>query len=267
MSGRSLALGQYYAAKSPLHALDPRVKLFLSLTIVTALFFVENLGVLIGAAFLVPVLASVAKVPFRWVLKGIRPLVFILFFTLLIHLFLTEGVTLFAIGPLTATVEGLIKGIFYSTRLILVILFSSFITLTTSPVQLADAIESILSPLKVIRFPAHEIALMMTIALRFIPTLLTEAETIMKAQKGRGANFDSGNILKRARSFVPLLIPLFISAFRRADELALAMEARGYAGGSGRTRLHSLKVTSRDVVWLLSGLLVIFSIVGLSWQL
>ncbi|MCK4267401.1 MAG: energy-coupling factor transporter transmembrane protein EcfT, partial [Actinomycetia bacterium] len=152
-------------------------------------------------------------------------------------------------------------------RLILVILFSSFITLTTSPVQLADAIESILSPLKVIRFPAHEIALMMTIALRFIPTLLTEAETIMKAQKGRGANFDSGNILKRARSFVPLLIPLFISAFRRADELALAMEARGYAGGSGRTRLHSLKVTSRDVVWLLSGLLVIFSIVGLSWQL
>lgn len=267
MSGRSLALGQYYAAKSPLHALDPRVKLFLSLTIVTALFFVDNLAVLVGAAFLVPVLASVAKVPFKWVLKGVRPLVFILFFTFLIHLFLTEGATLFTIGPLRATGEGLIKGIFYSTRLILVILFSSFITLTTSPVQLADAIESILSPLKVIRFPAHEIALMMTIALRFIPTLLTEAETIMKAQKGRGANFDSGNILKRARSFIPLLIPLFISAFRRADELALAMEARGYAGGSGRTRLHSLKITPRDVAWLLLGLLIIFSIVGLSWRL
>ncbi|HEB13169.1 MAG TPA: energy-coupling factor transporter transmembrane protein EcfT [Actinobacteria bacterium] len=265
MSGRSLVLGQFYPAKSPLHALDPRVKLFLTLTLVISLFFIDNIAILISSAILIPILAKVAKLPYRWILRGVRPLVFILSFTFLIHLFLTEGELFFRLGPLIATWDGLVKGIFYSSRLVLVILFSSFITLTTSPVQLTDAIESFFNPLKVFRFPAHEIALMMTIALRFIPTILGEAETIMKAQKARGANFDSGNILKRARSFVPLLIPLFISSFRRADELALAMEARGYAGGEGRTRMRQLKIEPIDLAWLIIGLLVIFSIVGVSW--
>ncbi len=265
MSGRSLALGQFYPAESPLHSLDPRVKLFLTMTLIISLFLIDNIAILLGSAILVPILAMVAKLPYRWILRGIRPLFFILGFTFLIHLFLTEGELFFKLGPLTATWDGLIKGIFYSARLVLVILFSSFITLTTSPVQLTDAIESFFNPLKIIKFPAHEIALMMTIALRFIPTILGEAETIMKAQKARGANFDSGNILKRARSFVPLLIPLFISSFRRADELALAMEARGYAGGEGRTRLRQLRIGRSDLAWLTIGLLLIFSILGISW--
>lgn len=264
MSGRTLALGQYYPAQSPLHSLDPRIKLFLSLSIIIALFFIDDLELMLATAIFIPVLATVAKLPYRWILRSLRPLLFILMFTFAIHLFLTSGLPVFSIGPLTATREGFLQGFFYASRLILVILFSSFITLTTTPVQLTDAIESILSPLKVVRFPAHEIALMMTIALRFIPTLLTEAETIMKAQKARGARFDSGNVFRRAKSFVPLLIPLFIGAFRRADELALAMEARGYAGGEGRTRMRRLRVRLLDVLWLIIGVLIILAMVGLS---
>ncbi|MDP1808849.1 MAG: energy-coupling factor transporter transmembrane component T [Actinomycetota bacterium] len=265
MNGRSLALGQYYPARSALHTLDPRVKLLLMLALVTAIFFINNLAVMVAAGLLVPVLATVAKVPYSWVIRGLRPLLFILILTFFIHVFFTPGARLAAIGPLTATRAGLRNGAFYSLRLGLVVLFSSFVTLTTTPVQLTDAIESIFGPLKKFRLPVHEVALMMTIALRFIPTLLSEAETIMQAQKARGADFESGHIFKRAKSFVPLLIPLFISAFRRADELALAMEARGYAGGEGRTRLHVLKVRAADVVWLIGGLAVIALVVGVRW--
>lgn len=267
MNGRSLALGQYYPARSALHTLDPRVKLSLVLSLVTGLFFIDNLAVMAAAGLLVPALATVAKVPYSWVIRGLRPLIFIIVLTFFVHLFFTPGVRLAMIGPLTVTVAGLRNGVFFGLRLGLVVLFSSFVTLTTTPVQLTDAIESIFGPLKRFRLPVHEVALMMTIALRFIPTLLGEAETIMQAQKGRGADFESGHIFKRAKSFIPLLIPLFISAFRRADELALAMEARGYAGGEGRTRLHTLKVRAADVAWLIGGLAVITLVVGVGWTL
>lgn len=265
MNGRSPALGQYYPAKSPVHALDPRVKLLLTALVVIGIFFVHDLALLLAAAMLVPLLASVAKLPFRWLARGLRPLLFILFLTFFIHAFFTPGDVLLGLGPVNVTFSGLRNGIFYSLRLALVILFSSFITGTTTPVQLTEAIESIMSPLKRFRFPAHEIALMMTIALRFIPTLLTEAETIIKAQKARGADFESGHIFRRAKSFVPLLIPLFVSAFRRADELALAMEARGYTGGEGRTRMRVLKVGTADIAWLVAGVIVVAALVGVSW--
>ena len=266
MNGRSLALGQYYPADSPLHALDPRVKLGLSIALITAIFFINNLAVMLATAILIPILAAVARLPFKWVLKGLRPLAFIVIFTFLVHVFFTPGPALFALGPVAATTSGLRRAVFYSLRLVLVILFSTFITLTTTPVKLTEAIESILSPLKKLRFPAHEIALMMTIALRFIPTLLSEAETIIKAQKARGADFDSGHIWRRAKSFVPLLIPLFVSAFRRADELAMAMEARGYSGGEGRTRLHVLKIGLTDLAWLAGGLAAAIVLVMIGWQ-
>ena len=265
MNGRSPALGQYYPAKSPVHALDPRVKLFLTALVVIGIFFVHDMALLLAAAMLILVLASAARLPYRWLAGGLRPLLFILVFTFFIHVFFTPGEVLFGLGPVTATFSGLRNGIFYSLRLTLVILFSSFITGTTTPVQLTEAIESIMSPLKRFRFPAHEIALMMTIALRFVPTLLAETETIIKAQKARGADFESGHILRRARSFVPLLIPLFVSAFRRADELALAMEARGYTGGEGRTRMRVLKVGTADIVWLAAGVVVVAALVGASW--
>lgn len=265
MNGRSLVLGQYYPARSPLHALDPRVKLLLTLALVAAIFFINELVVMAAVGLLVPILAAVARVPLSWVIRGLRPLLFILLLTFFIHVLFTPGVRLATMGPITVTATGLRHGTFYSLRLGLVVLFSSFVTLTTTPVQLTDAIESLFGPLKKVRAPVHEVALMMTIALRFIPTLLIEAETIMKAQKARGADFESGHIFKRAKSLVPLLIPLFVSAFRRADELALAMEARGYAGGEGRTRLHTLRLRSVDIAWLFGGLAAIAFVVGFGW--
>jgi energy-coupling factor transport system permease protein len=265
MNGRSLSLGQYYPATSPLHALDPRVKIFLILALIVSLFFIDTIALFIPLALLVLFLSALAGLPQRWVWRSLRPLVFILAFTLLIHVFLTPGLIWFRLGPLTATWTGLHQGLFFSFRLILIITFSSFITLTTTPVRLADAIESLLGPLRIVRFPVHDFALMMTIALRFIPTLLEEAETIMNAQKARGADFESGNIIRRTQNFLPLLVPLFIGSFRRADELALAMEARGYAGGEGRTRLHVLRIRAIDLLWLVGGMLMIVGLLAVSW--
>jgi energy-coupling factor transport system permease protein len=265
VSGRSLSLGQYYPATSPLHALDPRVKIVLVLALVVSLFFIDQIALFGPLALLVLVLSALAGLPYGWVWRSVKPLLVIVTFTLLIHVFLTPGAIWFRLGPATATWTGLQQGLFFSFRLLLIITFSSFITLTTTPVRLADAIESLLSPLRVVRFPVHDFALMMTIALRFIPTLLEEAETIMKAQKARGADFESGNILRRTRNFLPLLVPLFIGSFRRADELALAMEARGYAGGEGRTRLHVLRLQASDALWLVGGLAVIVVLLAVSW--
>ena len=200
------------------------------------------IGVLALASYL-------SKVPFRLLLKGLRPLRFILVFTFILNLFFLQGETpLLNLGFTVITREALLTAIQYSLRLVLLVLFSSLLTLTTAPVTLTDGLERLLSPLRVIHFPAHEMAMMMTIALRFIPTLLEEADKIMKAQSARGADFESGNLIARAKAMVPLLVPLFVSAFRRAGELAMAMEARCYHGGEGRTRLRVLRLHRGDFI-------------------
>lgn len=257
MIGGSPALGQYFPVDSALHRLDPRAKLSLVLGFMIALFFIDQMAVMLGSAIIIPLLLVVSKLPPRWLARSLKPLIFILLFTFVIHLFLTPGPALFRLGPLTGTRTGLARGAFFGLRLILVIAVSSFVTLTTTPVRLTDAMESLLKPLKRVRLPVHEFALMATIALRFIPTLLAEAEGIIRAQKARGADFESGNIIRRARSFVPILVPLFVGAFRRADDLAVAMEARGYAGGEGRTRLHILSMRPTDYLWLFGGTVLV----------
>jgi energy-coupling factor transport system permease protein len=199
-----------------------------------------------------------SRIPWKFVIRGLRPLMVILVLTLTLHLFMTEGRVIFQVWFLKVTWEGLIRGLMMGTRLVLLILGTSMLTLTTSPMQLTDGIETLLKPGKKIGIPAHELAMMMTIALRFIPTLLEETEKIMKAQMARGADFQSGGIMQRARSLIPLLVPLFVNAFRRADDLAIAMEARGYRGGEGRTKLKELKFQRLDAVAL--GLVITFSV-------
>lgn len=265
MSGRSLALGQYYPGASAVHLLDPRVKILLVFAIVTVFFVLDDLPVLLMGAFLVAALERLSRLPFGWVARGLKPLAFIIVFTFLIHLFSTPGGQSMALGPLTLTSTGLKQGLFYSLRLVLVILLSSFITLTTTPVKLTDAFESLLAPLKKINLPTSEFALMVTIALRFIPTILGEAEIIIKAQKARGVDFDTRNFFSRTKSFVPVLIPLFVSAFRRADQLALAMEARGYRSGANRTHLHELQITLVDAAWMLGGLATVLAMAAVAW--
>ena len=248
----NITLGQYYPLQSPVHALDPRVKILLLIAYITAVFLVPDLTGFILITLYLAVACKLSKLPFRLLIKGLKPLRMILIFTFILNLFFTGGETaLLNLGFATLTREGLLNAIRYSLRLIFLVLGSSLLTLTTAPVTLTDGLERLLSPLKVIHFPAHEMAMMMTIALRFIPTLLEEADKIMKAQSARGADFESGKLFDRARAMVPLLVPLFVSAFRRAGDLAMAMEARCYHGGEGRTRLHVLKVQQRDWIAIL----------------
>ena len=245
---KNITLGQYYPVDSVIHRLDPRVKILLTMAMIVAVFLVRSLvGYALLLAF-VYLVSRLAKVPFKLIIKGIKPLRFILILTFLLNLFLSaQGNILFQWRFITITDQGLRQSIHYSLRLVFLVLGTSLMTLTTSPIQLADGMELLLSPLKVIRFPAHELAMMMSIALRFIPTLLEETDKIMKAQMARGADFESGNLLRRAKAMIPLLVPLFVSAFRRASELAMAMEARCYHGGEGRTRLRVLKLTRPDL--------------------
>lgn len=244
---KDITLGQYYPKDSPIHRLDPRTKLVITFMFIVIIFFVRYYtGYLYVLAFLVLAVA-LSRIPVKYVLKGLKPLLFIIVLTFLINLFFTGGGTvLVKWWRLEITREGLRQAIFMALRLIFLVSGTSLLTLTTSPIALTDGIELLLKPLRVIRFPAHELAMMMTIALRFIPTLLEETDKIMKAQTARGADFESGNLVQRAKALVPLLVPLFISAFRRADELAMAMEARCYRGGENRTRMKVLKVESRD---------------------
>jgi energy-coupling factor transport system permease protein len=239
-------MGQYYPAESLVHAMDPRAKLLIAVTFMVVLFIGNNFYAfaIMGAFAFLAILLS--KVPVRLLIRGLRPIVFIMAFTLLLHLFLTPGPAIFKVGPVTATWSGLIQGAFIGVRLVILIMFTSLLTLTTSPIELTDGLEDVLKPFRRLGVPAHELAMMMTIALRFIPTLLEEAERIMKAQMARGADFESGNMMKRAKSLIPLLVPLFVSAFRRADDLAMAMEARCYRGGEGRTRMRQLRMAFRD---------------------
>ncbi len=262
----NITLGQYYPGNSVIHRLDPRIKIVLSIAFIVGIFLVQSmLGY--GLAFLYILLTvRLSTVPFKMLLRGIKPLRFILILTFVLNLFFSSGETvLVKIWFITVTMEGLSTAVHFSLRLVFLVLGTSLLTLTTSPVALADGLELLLTPLKVIRFPAHELAMMMTIALRFIPTLLEEADKIMKAQMARGADFESGNLLARARAMVPLLVPLFVSAFRRASDLAMAMEARCYHGGENRTRLRVLRVTRLDGYACLftAGLIVLIVLEGM----
>ncbi len=256
-------IGQYYPVKSFVHSLDPRAKIFVSMLFMVVLFVGNNFYsfAVMGIFALLAVILS--KIPLKVVVRGLRPIIFIMSFTILLHLFLTPGEPIFEIGPLKATWTGLVQGMFIGIRLIILIMFTSLLTLTTSPIELTDGLEDILNPFSKIGIPAHEIAMMMTIALRFIPTLLEEADRIMKAQMARGADFESGNMVQRAKGLVPLLVPLFVSAFRRADDLAMAMEARCYRGGEGRTRMRELVLSSKDyfafVFTILVSILVLYT--------
>ncbi|MEX0973758.1 MAG: energy-coupling factor transporter transmembrane component T [Bacillota bacterium] len=239
-------MGQYYPAESPVHAMDPRVKIAIAVVFMVVLFVGNNFYAFMVMGAFAFLAAAMSRVPASLLLRGLRPIAFIMVFTLVLHLFLTPGPAIFKIGPVTATWSGLVQGLFIGVRLVILIMFTSLLTLTTSPIELTDGLEDILKPFARVGVPAHELAMMMTIALRFIPTLLEEAERIMKAQMARGADFESGNMVKRAKSLVPLLVPLFVSAFRRADDLAMAMEARCYRGGEGRTRMRQFHLHLRD---------------------
>ncbi len=244
---KNITMGQYYPVDSWVHRLDPRTKILLTIAMIVAVFMVKTMvgyGLILGFVYLV---SRLSRIPFKMLIRGVKPLKFILILTFLLNLFFNSGETmLIEWGFLKISYEGLSQAIHYSLRLVFLVLGTSLMTLTTSPIALSDGIEMLLSPLKKVHFPAHELAMMMSIALRFIPTLMEEADKIMKAQMARGADFESGNLLARAKAMVPLLVPLFVSAFRRAGDLAMAMESRCYHGGENRTRLRVLKITRND---------------------
>jgi len=243
---RDITLGQYYQTESVIHKLDPRVKLGGTLLYIISLFFFKNfLGYAVAAVFLVIVI-RLSHVPFRFMVRGMKAILFLLLITVVFNLFLTPGTELISFWKLTITLEGLKMAITMAIRLTMLIIGSSIMTLTTTPNNLTDGMEKMMKPLKLFRVPVHEVAMMMSIALRFIPILLEETDKIMKAQIARGADFESGNLIKRAKALVPLLVPLFISAFRRANDLAMAMEARCYRGGEGRTKMKPLVYQRRD---------------------
>ena len=245
---KDITLGQYYPVKSPVHSLDPRIKIILTIAFIVAVFLGTSLWAFIPVAAYIILATMLAHLPLKLLLKGIKPLRIILIFTFLLNLFFNAGETvLLEVWKIRITLEGLLTAIRFSMRLVFLVSGASLLTLTTPPVVLTDGMERLLSPLRKIGFPAHELAMMMSIALRFIPVLLEEADKIMKAQMARGADFESGNLIQRAKSMVPLLVPLFVSAFRRAGDLAMAMEARCYHGGEGRTRLRVLKLTMNDL--------------------
>ncbi|MBD5560948.1 MAG: energy-coupling factor transporter transmembrane protein EcfT [Clostridia bacterium] len=277
---KNITLGQYFPADTPIHRLDPRTKIILALVLLITVFVVRSfLGFAVFAVFIL-IAAGMARVKLRVLMRSVGPLLFIIILTFILNIFFStapielrrfdilqlpadhveitdQTVTvpadwyLVSWGALKISAAGLIRALFIAIRLTLLIMATSLLTLTTSPMQLTDGLEGLLSPLAKLHFPVHEMAMMMSIAMRFIPTLIDETDRIMKAQTARGADFDSGNIFRKAKNMVPLLVPLFVSAFKRADELALAMEARCYRGGEGRTRLHQPRMHAGDIVALI----------------
>jgi len=270
---KNITLGQYFPGTSIIHRLDPRIKLILIMVYVVMIFFVQSfLGyAIIALTFFGCV--KLSKISLSYYLKGLKALMYIILITFTLNIFMNkgEGDPLVSFWIIEVYIEGLRFAAFMGLRLTFLILGTQILTLTTSPLSLTDGIESLLNPLKKIKFPVHELAMMMTIALRFIPTLLSETDRIMKAQLSRGADFETGNILKKAKNMIPILVPLFISAFRRADELALAMESRCYRGSHGRTRMKVLKLTRVDLyasfAWLAFVCIILYDyIIGLnSW--
>lgn len=245
---RDITIGQYYPADSVIHKLDPRVKLVGTLMFIISLFLFSSFsGYVVAAIFLFGTI-KLSKVPLKFILKGLKAVFILLLFTVIFNLFLTKGTPIVEFGPFSITWEGLRIAVFMAIRLVFLIIGSSLMTLTTTPNQLTDGMEKGLAPLNKIHVPVHEISMMMSIALRFIPILLEETGKIMKAQSARGADFESGNLIQKAKSLIPILVPLFVSAFRRANDLAMAMEARCYRGGEGRTKMKPLHYEKRDHV-------------------
>ena len=245
---KDITLGQYFPGNSPVHLLDPRTKLIMLVVYIVALFSVGGwIGYGIMLAFLTMIIA-ISKIPVKAILRGMKPLIFILVFTGILNLFFTGGETvLVSFLGVTITLEGVVRAVFMVLRILLLISATFLLTYTTSPIALTDGLEALLGPLKKLRLPVHELSMMMCIALRFIPTLIEETDKIMCAQKARGADFESGNLMQRVKALVPILVPLFISAFRRADELATAMECRCYQGGDGRTKMKLLRYKRGDL--------------------
>ena len=243
---RDITLGQYYQTDSCIHRLDPRVKLAGTVLFIISLFFFDNIWGYVCAAVFLAVVIKLSKVPFKFMIKGMKSIIFLLMLTVVFNLFLTPGEVVFSVWKISVTKEGIRIAVFMAIRLTMLIIGSSIMTLTTTPNNLTDGMEKSLGFLKVIKLPVHEVAMMMSIALRFIPILLEETDKIMKAQIARGADFESGNIIQRAKAMIPILVPLFVSAFRRANDLAMAMEARCYHGGEGRTKMKPLKYHYQD---------------------
>ena len=260
MAIRDITLGRYFPGNTPIHRLDPRTKLLLTFFYIVALLLAEGLVTyLILFAALVSGVA-ISRIKPKAILKGLKPLFIILVITSLLNMFYTPGRELVSFWIFTITYEGIRNAIFMIWRIMMLISCTFLLTYTTSPILLTDGLESLLNPLKKIKVPVHELAMMMSIALRFIPLLIEETDKIMSAQRARGADFETGNLMDKAKALIPLLVPLFISAFRRADELATAMECRCYHGGEGRTRLRELRYRSSDWLCIIAGLLVCVAI-------
>jgi len=258
-----ITIGQYVPGSSIIHQLDPRTKLIAIIPYIIALFTVDNWQ---GIALVTIVTLSIlflSRLPWGFVFRGLKPIIIIIIITIPLHLFFTPGEVVTTLGPFKISQEGIFRAAFISLRLIYLVLITSLLTLTTSPIRLTDGLENLLGPTKRIGIPAHELAMMMTIALRFIPTFLEETEKIMKAQKARGADFESGSIIRKGKNLVPLLVPLFIGAFRRADDLAMAMEARCYRGGENRTKMKDLRFAVRDGVALAVIMVVLSLSIGI----
>ena len=245
---RDITLGQYYPVDSVLHRLDPRTKLFGTMVFIISLFIADSIWAYLAATVFLAAAIKISHVPFRFMVRGLKAIIFLLLISVSFNLFLTQGEVLFQLWFLKVTKEGLKMAGFMGVRLIYLVVGSSVMTLTTTPNELTDGLEKSLGFLKKIGLPVHEVSMMMSIALRFIPILVEETDKIMKAQMARGADFESGNIIQRAKNMIPLLVPLFISAFRRATDLAMAMEARCYRGGEGRTKMKPLHYAKRDGV-------------------
>lgn len=261
---KDITLGQYFPGNSVIHRLDPRTKLVLLIVYIVALFLAGGpvtYGLML--AFLITCIV-ISRVPAKAFLRGMKPLIFILVFTGILNLFFTDGTkVLFSRWGITITLEGVLRAVYMIARILMLIAGTFLLTYTTSPIALTDGLESLLNPLKKIKVPVHELSMMMCIALRFIPTLIEETDKIMSAQKARGADFETGNLFKRVKALVPILVPLFISAFRRADELATAMECRCYHGGTGRTKMKLLRYKRRDLLAYIIGVVLLGAVITL----
>ena len=259
---KNITLGQYVPGDSIVHRLDPRTKLLLTLLFIVVLFVAAETALSYGVLVLCLVAAiAVSRIRPQVMLRGLKPLVIVIAFTAILNMFFTPGTPIFTLGFLHPTWEGLRRAVFMMLRILMLVCGTFLLTYTTSPIALTDGLESLLKPLKKLHFPIHELAMMMSIALRFIPTLIEETDRIMSAQKARGANFETGKLLDRAKALLPLLVPLFVSAFRRADELAVAMECRCYHGGEGRTRMKQLHMAGRDALAFLLGAALLAAII------
>lgn len=258
---KDITIGQYLYRDSFVHRLDPRTKIICAMIFMIGIFFVSQLYEYLVVLFVTLGTIYISKIPLKKILKGVKPILPLIILTAIMNIFFTSGTPIFEFGIIHIAWEGLSVAAFMALRIFFLVIFTSLLTLTTSPISLTNGIEGILSPLKVIKVPAHEIAMMMSIALRFIPTLVDETDKIMKAQKARGADFETGNLFKRVKALVPILIPLFINAFTRADDLALAMEARGYKGDQGRSKFKELHFRKNDILVLLLFILVLAALI------